>query len=30
MDAFSKKLIENAMSRNGWNQTKAATSLGLQ
>ena len=30
MDAYSHKLIENALRRNGWNQTKAATELGLQ
>lgn len=30
MDAYSQKLIENALRRNGWNQTKAATELGLQ
>jgi DNA-binding NtrC family response regulator len=30
MDAYSRKLIENALRRNGWNQTKAAVELGLQ
>ncbi|MBX3302183.1 MAG: sigma-54-dependent Fis family transcriptional regulator [Nitrospira sp.] len=30
MDAQSRKLIENALIRNGWNQTKAAADLGLQ
>lgn len=30
MDAYSHKLIETALRRNGWNQTKAATELGLQ
>lgn len=30
VDALSKKLIETALSRNGWNQTRAAASLGLQ
>ncbi|MDK2741354.1 MAG: sigma-54 dependent transcriptional regulator [Nitrospira sp. BO4] len=30
MDAHSRKLIENALIRNGWNQTKAAAELGLQ
>lgn len=30
MDAYSQTLIENALRRNGWNQTKAATELGLQ
>ena len=30
MDAYSQKLIETALRRNGWNQTKAATELGLQ
>jgi len=30
MDAYSQKLIEAALSRHGWNQTKAAAELGLQ
>ncbi len=30
MDAYSQKLIEGALRRNGWNQTKAAVELGLQ
>lgn len=30
MDAYSRKLIEEALNRNGWNQTKAAAELGLQ
>jgi DNA-binding NtrC family response regulator len=30
MDAYSQKLIETALRRNGWNQTKAAAELGLQ
>ncbi len=30
MDAYSQKLIESALQRNGWNQTKAAAELGLQ
>jgi DNA-binding NtrC family response regulator len=30
MDAYSQKLIETALNRNGWNQTKAAAELGLQ
>jgi len=30
MDAYSQKLIETALHRNGWNQTKAAAELGLQ
>ncbi len=30
MDAYSQKLIEAALCRNGWNQTKAAAELGLQ
>ncbi|MDF0673010.1 MAG: sigma-54 dependent transcriptional regulator [Nitrospira sp.] len=30
MDVYSQKLIENALRRNGWNQTKAAAELGLQ
>lgn len=30
VEAFSKKLIENALLKNSWNQTKAAASLGLQ
>ncbi len=30
MDAYSQKLIETALRRTGWNQTKAAELLGLQ
>lgn len=30
MDAYSQKLIETALRRAGWNQTKAAELLGLQ
>ncbi len=30
MDAYSRKLLEEALCRNGWNQTKAAAELGLQ
>ena len=30
MDTYSQKLIEAALRRNGWNQTKAAAELGLQ
>ncbi|MBI3808282.1 MAG: sigma-54-dependent Fis family transcriptional regulator [Nitrospirae bacterium] len=30
MDAYSRKVIEAALQRNGWNQTKAAEELGLQ
>jgi len=30
MDAYSQQLIETALRRNGWNQTKAAAELGLQ
>lgn len=30
MDAYGQKLIEEALRRNGWNQTKAAAELGLQ
>ena len=30
MDAYSQKLLEAALRRNGWNQTKAAAELGLQ
>jgi DNA-binding NtrC family response regulator len=30
MDAYSRKIIEEALCRNGWNQTKAAEELGLQ
>ncbi|MFZ1804146.1 MAG: helix-turn-helix domain-containing protein [Nitrospira sp.] len=30
MDAYGQKLIEAALNRNGWNQTKAAAELGLQ
>ncbi|MDH4081079.1 MAG: sigma-54 dependent transcriptional regulator [Nitrospira sp.] len=30
MDAYGQKLIEAALRRNAWNQTKAAAELGLQ
>ena len=30
MDAYSQRLIETALRRNAWNQTKAAAELGLQ
>ena len=30
MDTYSRKIIEEALRRNGWNQTKAAEELGLQ
>jgi DNA-binding NtrC family response regulator len=30
MDAYSRKVIEEALRRNGWNQTKASEELGLQ
>jgi DNA-binding NtrC family response regulator len=30
VEAYKKKLIEDALRRNGWNQTKAAEELGLQ
>jgi DNA-binding NtrC family response regulator len=30
MDLYSRKVIEEALSRTGWNQTKAAELLGLQ
>jgi DNA-binding NtrC family response regulator len=30
MDAYSQKLLEAALRRNGWNQTKTAAELGLQ
>jgi transcriptional regulator with PAS, ATPase and Fis domain len=30
VDAYSRKIIEEALRRNGWNQTKAAEELGLQ
>ena len=30
LDRCSRKLIEDALSRTGWNQTKAAKSLGIQ
>mgnify|MGYP001178305724 CR=1 FL=1 len=30
LDAYSQKLIEGSLRRNGWNQTKAAAELGLQ
>lgn len=30
MDAYGQRLIEDALRRNGWNQTKAAAELGLQ
>lgn len=30
IEAYSQRLIEEALRRNGWNQTKAAAELGLQ
>ncbi|MDH5642345.1 MAG: sigma-54 dependent transcriptional regulator, partial [Nitrospira sp.] len=30
LDRYSRKLIEEALSRSGWNQTKAAKALGIQ
>ena len=30
MDAYSRKILEDALRRNGWNQTRAAEELGLQ
>ncbi|MEP6935220.1 MAG: sigma-54 dependent transcriptional regulator [Nitrospirota bacterium] len=30
MDAYSRKVLEETLRRNGWNQTKAAEELGLQ
>jgi len=30
MDAYSRKIIEEALRRNGWNQTRASEELGLQ
>jgi DNA-binding NtrC family response regulator len=30
MDAYSRKVIEEALRRNGWNQTRASEELGLQ
>ncbi len=30
MDTYSRKIIEEALRRNGWNQTKASEELGLQ
>ncbi len=30
VDAYSRKIIEEALRRNGWNQTRAADELGLQ
>lgn len=30
LDRYSRKLIEDALSRSGWNQTKAAKALGIQ
>ena len=30
VEAYKKKVIEDALRRNGWNQTKAAEELGLQ
>lgn len=30
VDAYSRKIIEEALRRNGWNQTRAAEELGLQ
>jgi DNA-binding NtrC family response regulator len=30
MGAYSRNVIEEALRRNGWNQTRAAEELGLQ
>jgi DNA-binding NtrC family response regulator len=30
MDAYSRKILEETLQRNGWNQTRAAEELGLQ
>jgi DNA-binding NtrC family response regulator len=30
MDDYSRKVIEEALHRNGWNQTRASEELGLQ
>jgi DNA-binding NtrC family response regulator len=30
VDAYSRKIIEEALQRNGWNQTRTADELGLQ
>ena len=30
MEAYSRKIIEEALRRNGWNQTRASEELGLQ
>ena len=30
MEAYSRKVIEEALRRNGWNQTRASEELGLQ
>ena len=30
MEAYSRKLIEEALQRNGWNQTRSSEELGLQ
>jgi DNA-binding NtrC family response regulator len=30
VDAYSRKIIEESLQRNGWNQTRAAEELGLQ
>jgi DNA-binding NtrC family response regulator len=30
MEAYSRKVIEDALRRNGWNQTRASEELGLQ
>ena len=30
MEAYSRKILEEALRRNGWNQTRAAEELGLQ
>jgi DNA-binding NtrC family response regulator len=30
MDAYSRQIIEEALRRNGWNQTRASEELGLQ
>jgi DNA-binding NtrC family response regulator len=30
MEAYSRKILEDALRRNGWNQTRAAEELKLQ
>ncbi len=30
MEAYSRKVLEDALQRNDWNQTRAAEELGLQ